>query len=107
MSLETAVLLKLDEVLVRMGRLEALLNATRPVPWPVRLTTQQAVAYVQQAYGRPRFGSRSLRQWRAQGRLTRFTPCRWDRAEVDRIMSGAPVSSERRGRRRPPPTEST
>lgn len=32
MSLETVALLKLDEVLVRLGRLEALLIATRPAP---------------------------------------------------------------------------
>lgn len=100
MSSESAIIVKLNEVLDRMGRLEALLSATRPTPWPDRLTTQQATAYVRVAYGRPRFGGRTLRKWRADGLLTTFKPCRWDRAELDRILSGVPVSTERRGRRR-------
>ena len=100
MSAENLILLRLDELARDLRGLRAEIAARAVAPWPDRLTTQEAVRYVREAYGRPRFNARSLRAWRADGRLTRFSPCRWDRQEVDRVMAGVPVSEERRGTRR-------
>lgn len=88
MSAETAILLRLDALTAEVRALRAEIAARPARPWPERMTTQEAVVYVRQAYGMPRFSARTLRAWRAEGRLTRFSPCRWDRGEVDRVMSG-------------------
>jgi hypothetical protein len=100
MSAESAILLRLDALTVEVRALRCELAARPARPWPERMTTQEAVMYVRQAYGRPRFAAATLRLWRAQGRLTRYSPCRWDRGEIDGILAGAPVEFEARGRRR-------
>jgi hypothetical protein len=101
LSTETAVLLELRAINAKLDRLAARLDAASPAPWPERLNTTQATLYVQQAYHWPSFSPRTLRKWRAEGRLTRFEhPCRWDRAELDRVCSGTLVATETRGRRR-------
>lgn len=100
MSAESAILLRLDALTAEVRGLRAALAVRTTTPWPDRLTTQEAVAYVRTAYGRARFAARTLRAWRAQGRLTRYSPCRWDRVEIDRELAGVPVSEEARGRRR-------
>jgi hypothetical protein len=100
MSDATLILVRLDELTREVRGLRATIAARAVAPWPERMTTQEAVRYVREAYGRPRFNARSLRGWRADGRLTRFSPCRWDRAELDVVMAGVPVSAETRGRRR-------
>jgi hypothetical protein len=101
LSTETAILIQLREINAKLDRLAARLDAVSPAPWPERLTTQEAVAYVRVAFAWPHFAGRTLRKWRSEGRLTRYVhPCRWDRNELDRECSGTPVSRETRGRRR-------
>lgn len=99
MSTETVIIVRLTELTDEVRRLRAAIEARPGCPWPDRLSTAEAVAYVRAAYGRLRFGSRTLRKWRDEGRLTRFKPCRWDRSELDRQFAGIPVSTEMRGRR--------
>lgn len=101
MSTESATLALLQEISTKLDHVTARLDAQSPAPWPERLTTQEAVAYVRAAYAWPRFAARTLRKWRSQDRLTRYVhPCRWDRNELDRVCSGTAVSRESRGRRR-------
>ena len=101
MSTETAILVQLQEVNTRLGRLEAGLDSASPTPWPDRMRTSEAVIYVRQAYHLPRFSARTLYKWLAAGRLSDVSgPRRWVRGELDQCCSGTPVSSEGRGARR-------
>ena len=103
MSAESLILVRIEELAREVRGLNAKLAlvARDWNVWPERMTTDQAVLYAREKLGRPRFSSRTLRKWRALGLLSRFSPCRWDRAELDRALAGEPVSSETRGVRRP------
>lgn len=93
MTLDTRVLAELLALRGDVKRLAARLDAVSPSPWPDRLSTAEAVAYVRQAYARPRFTAGTLRRWRREGRLTAIVrPPRWLRPEIDRCCGGTPVA---------------